>query len=197
MTGMTPRGVDAQRQVGVLAAVDLAADDALGVLHRDPALRPLHEDDEGDDRDHEDDQSTSMANEVALPVRTSVDDADDGVRQADHDAGEDDQRDAVADAALGDLLAEPHDEGGAGGEREHGHDREAEAPQRVLHGIGTSGAPPGAVCDFEPEGDAERLDDRQRDRAVARVLVDLAPPHLALPSRASRGTARRPSGAAG
>ena len=27
-----------------------------------------------------------------------------------NDAGKDDQRDAVADAALGDLLAEPHDE---------------------------------------------------------------------------------------
>ena len=49
-------GVDAQRQVGVLAAVDLAADDALGVLHRDAPLRPLHEDDEGDDQHHEDEQ---------------------------------------------------------------------------------------------------------------------------------------------
>ena len=33
--------------------------------------------------------------------------------RAGDDAGEDDQRDAVADAALGDLLAEPHDERGA------------------------------------------------------------------------------------
>ena len=31
-------------------------------------------------------------------------------RQADDDAGEDQERHAVADAALGDLLAEPHDE---------------------------------------------------------------------------------------
>ena len=43
--------------------------------------------------------------------------------------------------ALGDLLAEPHDEDRAGRQREHGH--EAEAPARMC---GTSGAPPGAVC---------------------------------------------------
>ena len=122
-------GVHAQRQVGVRAAVDLAADDALGVLHRDAALRPFHEDDEGDDGDHEDDQAEHRE-EVALAVADVFDDAEDGVRQVDDDAGEDDQRDAVADAALGDLLTEPHDEGGAGGQREHGHDREAEAPER-------------------------------------------------------------------
>ena len=47
----------------------------------------------------------------------------DGVRQAHHDAGEDDQRHAVADAALGDLLAQPHDERRAGGQAEDGHQR--------------------------------------------------------------------------
>ena len=35
----------------------------------------------------------------------------DGARQADDDADENDERHAVADAALGNLLAEPHDEG--------------------------------------------------------------------------------------
>ena len=52
-------------------------------------------------------------------------------RQADHDAGEDDERDAVADAALGDLLAEPHDERGPG--RQGQHREEAETPARVRH----------------------------------------------------------------
>jgi hypothetical protein len=41
-----------------------------------------------------------------------------GVGQVGHDAREDDERDAVADAALGDLLAEPHDERGARGQRD-------------------------------------------------------------------------------
>ena len=65
-------GVHAQRQVRVRAAVDLAADDALGVLHRDAALRALHEDDEGDDRDHEDDQGEHRE-EVALAGADVVD----------------------------------------------------------------------------------------------------------------------------
>ena len=54
----------------------------------------------------------------------------DRVREADDDTGEDDQRHAVADAAFGDLLAEPHDKGRAGGQRENRHQREAEAGMR-------------------------------------------------------------------
>ena len=45
----------------------------------------------------------------------------DAARQADYDAGEDEQRHAVADAALGDLLAQPHDESGAGGQGNDAH----------------------------------------------------------------------------
>jgi hypothetical protein len=56
--------------------------------------------------------------------------------QADDDAGEDDQRDAVADAALGDLLAQPHDEHRAGGERQDDH--QAEAPAGVEHQRGAA-----------------------------------------------------------
>ena len=66
-------------------------------------------------------------------------------RQRGHDAGEDDQRDAVADAALGDLLAEPHDEGGAGGERDHRHDAGSPSP-----GSNTTLAPPGASIVSSP-----------------------------------------------
>jgi hypothetical protein len=39
-------------------------------------------------------------------------------RQAGHDAGEDQQAHAVADAAIGNLLAQPHDERRARGQRE-------------------------------------------------------------------------------
>ena len=60
----------------------------------------------------------------------------DTVRQAGDDAGEDDERDAVADAARGDLLAEPHQEHGAAGERNHRARPEEQA------GIGDQ-APPG------------------------------------------------------
>ena len=50
-------------------------------------------------------------------------------RQAGDDAGEDDERDAVADAARGDLLAEPHQEHGAADQRDDGGD--AEEPARI------------------------------------------------------------------
>ena len=45
--------VDPERQVRALAAVDLPADDPLGVGDRDAALAALDEDDEADDGDHE------------------------------------------------------------------------------------------------------------------------------------------------
>ena len=51
------------------------------------------------------------------PVLHHLEGVADGARQARDDAGEDDHGDAVADAALGDLLAEPHQEHGAGGHR--------------------------------------------------------------------------------
>ena len=48
-------------------------------------------------------------------------------RQIGDDAGENDERDAVADAARGDLLAEPHQEDDAAGDRRHGREAEEEA----------------------------------------------------------------------
>ena len=48
-------------------------------------------------------------------------------RQTRNDAGEDEQTHAVADAAIGDLLTQPHDEGGAGGESDDRHGDKAEA----------------------------------------------------------------------
>ena len=41
----------------------------------------------------------------------------DGARRLAHDAGEDDEADAVADAALGDQLADPHEDDRPGGQR--------------------------------------------------------------------------------
>ena len=53
MIGMTPPVLTRERQVRALAAVDLPAHDSLGVGYGDPALAPLHEDDDGDDRQHQ------------------------------------------------------------------------------------------------------------------------------------------------
>ena len=41
--------------------------------------------------------------------------------QTGHDAGKDQQAHAVADAAIGNLFAQPHDERCAGGQRDHRH----------------------------------------------------------------------------
>ena len=87
-------------------------------------------------------------------------------RQTGDDAGEDDERDAVADAALRDLLAEPHQEQRAADQRD---DRgNAEEPARIDdHGAG------GALRAFEADGDAVGLEGGEHHRQVARVLVDL------------------------
>jgi hypothetical protein len=96
--------------------------------------------------------------------------------QVGHDAREDDERDAVADAALGDLLTQPHEEGGARGEREHGHG--AERPARLVDDV--TGLRARLVERLEEQRDADALREAQGDGAVARVLVELALASLAL-----------------
>ena len=53
---------------------------------------------------------------LSEPVRLPSSSWPIALRQASDDAGHDDQRDAVADAAAGDLLADPHQEQGAADE---------------------------------------------------------------------------------
>src|SRR4029077_12128033 len=122
-------GIDAQRQVRGLPAHHFAADHALSVLHRDAPLATFHEDDEGDDSDHQDDQEDQGQGGKWAPspcFRQFVE-VQDGARQADHNAYEYDERHAIADSAFADLLAQPHDEGRAGGQGQNGHEHEARA----------------------------------------------------------------------
>ena len=123
-------GIHAQREIGHLPAHHLAAHDALGVLHRNAPLAAFDEDDEGDDRDHQRKQGKHGDRRERTPLLRL--DLDPKIRnrgrQADHDAGENDERHAVADAAIADLLAEPHDERRAGGQRQHRHQHEAAGP---------------------------------------------------------------------
>ena len=90
--------------------------------------------------------------------------------------GEDQQRHAVADAALADELAHPHEQGGAGGEREH-HDDHAErreVGQHVEAGGVAAAAEQAAAAVVEQEGQAGGLQQRDGDREVAGPLRDLA-----------------------
>ena len=89
----------------------------------------------------------------------------DRVRQSDHDAGEDDQRHAVADTAFGDLLAQPHDECRAGRQAQHRHQDERRMP-------GFRTKPPSEFCSML--GDTEGLHHGQADGQVAGPLGDLA-----------------------
>ena len=97
----------------------------------------------------------------------------DSARQADHDAHEDDQRHAVADAAFADLLAEPHDERGTGGQSEDGHQNEGRAGMEHQRFAAIA-------LGLEGGGDGRRLNDAEDDRQIARVLRDLAAAELAL-----------------
>jgi hypothetical protein len=78
-----------------------------------------------------------------------------------NDAREDDQRNAVADAARGDLLAEPHQEHGAADQRDDGGD--TEEPARIGDDVGAR---------FQADGNAVGLYGAKQHGAVAGVLVD-------------------------
>ena len=107
-------------QVGVLAAVDLPAHNALGVLNGDAALGIIDEDDE----QHE--SNNANQNDDDLPPDQSRQSADHS-RDAGDDVGKQDHGDTVADTEFRDLLAQPHDQSGAGGERQNDDQRGQEA----------------------------------------------------------------------
>src|SRR5262249_48455172 len=142
---------------------------------RDLPVRALDVDDDRDGHDHHPGEDQEIHVRAFGLVLEGGPGLDHGLRHTGDDAGEDDQRDAVADAALGDLLAEPHDEGGAGGEGDDGE--EAEAP--ALDVVGDDALVAGLDA-LEVARDAEALDDGEDDGAVAGPLGDLAPAHLAL-----------------
>ena len=62
-----------------------------------------------DHHDHQDDQD-EQPDEADLAGLQLIERSQHRAGKFDDDAGEDDERHAVADAALGDLLAQPHDE---------------------------------------------------------------------------------------
>ena len=87
-----------------------------------------------------------------------------------HHVGEDQDRHALADAALGDELGQPHDEGGAGGQDQH-----HEEGQRPVEAGDQVDARPeqGRVVAVEGVDEAGGLHDGQGHREVAGGLGDL------------------------
>src|ERR1700687_5883439 len=120
------RGIHFQGQMRRLAAIDATADDTPRILDRDAALAALDEDDYRHHAEREE-QDEAKQEDAHLTVADEFDGGADRAREAGDDARHDDQRDAVADAALCDLLANPHHEHGARGDGDDGHRDEAEA----------------------------------------------------------------------
>src|SRR5215472_3767161 len=98
--------------MGRLSAHDLAANDTFRILHGYSPLTSLDVDNERDHGDHEDQQSANNDRRKGTErtVLGFVDQFNGPPGQTHDDAGENQQRHSVADAALGNLLAEPHDE---------------------------------------------------------------------------------------
>ena len=100
----------------------------------------------------------STSRTFQLPDDDLVVDFDNRVRQSHHDAGKNDQRHAVSDAAFGNLLTQPHDECGAGGERDH---RQQDEPDP---GIGDQSRPASGCATAIPA-------DCTRDNSTVRYRV--------------------------
>ena len=167
-------GVHAERQVSGLAAHNAASYHALGVLHPNAALAALYINDESHDRDHHRDQQgdgdrSKTAAESLVPG--FVPKIEDAARQSRDDTGEDKQRHAVAHAAFSNLLAQPHNEDRARGQREHGH--QSKRDPRVGDQLQVS------VAALQSHCNTQRLQRRKQDRQVACPLRDLLPPQLA------------------
>src|SRR5258706_2299938 len=159
--------VDLQRQVRRLPAHHSPPDHPLGVLYRDAPLAALHQHNETHYRHHHR-QNHGHMEEIPVAGLNLVDNFDDRIRQTYHDARENQQAHSVADAALGDLLTQPHDERRAGGQTQHGHHDEART--RMNHE---------AALALQRRRDPEGLHQREAHRQVTRPLGDLAPPQLA------------------
>ena len=139
--GHNTRHIDLNGQVGVLTAINLAANNALGVLDGNPALGIIDKHDQQHQSDHHnrhDQGNVPVQPDAAFDAGDEAQQGHNAVRQAGDDTGKQDHGDAVADAHLGDPLTQPHDEGSACGE---GQDDDGACPplgvvQDAVAGVG-------------------------------------------------------------
>ena len=95
-----------------LTLIDLVSHLSLGVVHQNSPLSTLDEDHECGDQDNQgNDKEHCQCTHGA--GADQLEQAREGAGQTGDNAREDDDRDAIAKATLGDLLAEPHQEHGA------------------------------------------------------------------------------------
>src|SRR5262245_25607588 len=163
--------IDLQRQMRRGRGYHLAAHHPAGVIGRDFAGRPLdkyyaggHQNHHHDESDHADGRKRVCDPGRQLP---------DPVRKADHDPGEDQQTDPIADASFRDLLPEPHDEHRPGHQRQRRDEDEPETGAGNQWGVARR-------LPLQPERNPNALNQAKKDRQVARVLRDLAAANFAL-----------------
>ena len=159
-----PGLVDLERDIRRVAAHLLSPDDASGEGDRDAPLAVVHEDNEDQQRDRDEEQDHELDRATLVEDRVAAG------GEAGDDVGEDEQTHALADAALGDELGEPHDEGRAGG---HDRDHEQPEPEVELGDQVDVEAEQRLVVAVEGVDQTGRLQERQPDGEVPGRLGDL------------------------
>src|SRR5579863_692906 len=160
------RVVEAQRNVGRSPREHLAPDRPPRLLNGHAALSLVQEDDRDDNDDRDGDIKQQVEQRFGALAGRGVR-LRNVLRIAQHDADEDDERHAVADAFVADLLAEPHQEERAA---HHRDDCVQQIPNaRVVEDART----------LHRDRHEGRLNRAEHDGQPARVLADLFAAFLA------------------
>ena len=157
--------IDAQREVVLLPAVDLAAACVLGLLDRNASRGDGHDhctSRDANEAQHQNGESsdTNLARLGGLAWVKVLNNPADSVRHAAEDARGQNDGDAVTNAVLVDLLAEPHEEQTAGGQCGDTHHKEdgdlrCTLQEHRLHQVGAAQViePDIALNNAETHGD--------------------------------------------
>jgi len=160
--------IDLQRQVSRLVRVRLATL-PLGIINRNPALTAFHEHDERGNRERQY-QQKQHHDRVELAGPSQLQGATDCRREAGNNACKDDDRNTVTDAALGDLLTQPHQKHRSGGQGDDCTEQEPGAGNHDHRQPGTR------ALALQRRGNTEGLEQGQHHGEISRVLSDLAAP---------------------
>src|SRR5690606_33540623 len=110
--------VQLERQMRALTTIDTVTYLTLGVVDRNTTLTTLDKDDEVRDGGYQNEDKQCRQNRHGIRTH-QIQHAAQCIRQACYDTGEDQDGNTIAQASFSDLLAQPHDEHGAGYQRNH------------------------------------------------------------------------------
>ena len=154
------RRVDLDRQMRRSAIINLHPHLTARILDMYLAQRPLHEHHKGNHGDHHDNHPKDHRGRNGARPALAEELRNGGGNFSDN-AGKDDQRYTIADAARSDLFAQPHQEHGATDQRHH--TSEPEIQPRIMR----------QIARLDADSNAPSLKHRQKHCAVTGVLVQL------------------------